>query len=211
MFATSGAVSTERCKRSLLMPFSQLTARWNGFTGSPGWIRMKFLGELNVADANTAAANFRSFLVQLSTLGPAGSSITFDTAVGIYDNDGSQTGEVTLSVVPAAISCTGAGAYAGGAGAVINWTTGAFHLGRKVRGRTFLVPLTQGAFQTDGTLASTVQGNIQSAGVTFANSSPSPVVFSQKPNGSGGVSSLISVISGATVPDRTAILRSRRD
>lgn len=193
------------------MAYTQITARYNGFTGSPGWIRMKFLGALNVADANTAAANFRTFLFSWAALMPNGSSISIDSAVALYDDAGLQTGEITLSSVPAVVPGSSAATYAGGSGAVINWTTGAFHLGRKVRGRTFAVPLTSGAFQTDGTLASSAQGTLQSAANVFAVSSPTPVIFSQKDNGSGGVSSLTSVVTGATVPDRSAVLRSRRD
>lgn len=193
------------------MAYTQLTARYNGFTGAPGWVRMKFLGSLNVADANTAAANFRALILGWNAYMPTGSSMTWDSAVALYDDAGAQTGEITLTAVPAAVSGSSNVAYAGGSGAVINWTTGAFHLGRKVRGRTFAVPLTSAAFQTDGTLISAAQTAIQSAAQTFATSSPTPVVFSEKPNGSGGVSSLTAVVTGATVPDRSAILRSRRD
>jgi hypothetical protein len=193
------------------MAFSQITARYNGFTGAPGWIRMKFLGSLNASDANTAAANFRTFLNSVASNMPTGSSISFDSAVAIYDDDGTQTGEVTLGSVPVVINGGSAAAYAGGSGAVVNWVTNAFHLGRKVRGRTFLVPLTSAAFQADGTLAATFQTTLQAAATAFATSSPTPVILSQKPSGSGGVSSLVTVVTGGTVPDRSAILRSRRD
>lgn len=193
------------------MAYSQLTARYNGFTGAPGWIRMKFLGALNVGDANTAAANFRTFLNSVAAQIPTGAQITFDSAVAIYDDDGTQTGEITLTVIPNAVTGSSAVVYAGGTGAVVNWTTGAFHLGRKVRGRTFLVPLTSAAFQTDGTLAAAVQGSIQANAQTFATSSPTPVILSQKETAGGGMSSLVAVVSGATVPDRSAVLRSRRD
>lgn len=172
---------------------------------------MKFLGALNVADANTAAANFRTFLNALAAYGPTGGSITFDSAAQIYDDLGVQTAEITISAVPAAIALTGAGAYAGGAGAVVNWVTGAFHQGRKVRGRTFLVPLVQIAYQADGTLAATFQSNIQTAAQAFATSSPTPIIFSDKTSKLGVRSTLLAVVTGATVPDRTAILRSRRD
>lgn len=193
------------------MAYTQLTARYNGFTGAPGWIRMKFLGALNVADANTAAANFRAFLASWGAYMPTGSSITFDSAAAIYDDNGTQTGEITLSVVPSGVSGASGSTYAGGAGAVINWTTGAFHLGRKVRGRTFAVPLTSQAFQTDGTLVAAAQTALQTAASAFAVTSPTPVILSQKDNGAGGVNSLVSVVTGGTVPDRSAILRSRRD
>jgi hypothetical protein len=193
------------------MGYSQLTWRWNGFTGAPGWVRMKFLGSLNVADANTAAANMRTWLTSISTLGPTGSSLSCDSTVGIFGDFGDQTGEISLTTIPSAVTCTGTGAYAGGAGAVVNWLTSAFHAGRKVRGRSFLVPLTQGAFQTDGTLLGGVQTSLQAAAQALATSSPTPVVFSKKGPAGGPFTNVTAVVTGATVPDRTAILRSRRD
>jgi hypothetical protein len=172
---------------------------------------MKFLGNLNVADANTAAANMRAFLNVLPAYGPTGASITFDSTVGLYGDFGDQTGEITLSVVPAAVALTGSGTYAGGAGAVVNWVTGTFHAGRKVRGRTFLVPLVGNAFQSDGTLGPTFQAALQAAATTLATSSPTPVIFSKKGPAGGTSTTVTAIVSGATVPDRTAILRSRRD
>lgn len=193
------------------MPYSQLTARYNGFTGAPGWIRMKFFGALTAAEATTAAANWKTFLNSIAAVMPTGSSISFDTTVGLYDDLGAQTGEVTISNPPAAINGSSAVAYAGGAGAVVNWVTNSFHLGRKVRGRTFLVPLTSAAFATDGTLAPAIQGGIQTAGAQFAVSSPQPIISSVKTAPGGVTSGFVSNIIGATVPDRSAVLRSRRD
>jgi hypothetical protein len=193
------------------MPYSQITARYNGFTGAPGWMRMKFSGALTVADANTAAANWRTFLTSMATYAPSGSSITFDSTVGQFSDLGVQTGEVTLSVIPAGVSGISAATYAGGSGAVINWVTNAFHMGRKVRGRTFLVPLTSQAFAADGTLVSTAQTNIQAAGLAFAASTPQPIISSIKTASGGVTSGFVANILGATVPDRSAVLRSRRD
>lgn len=193
------------------MAYSQITARYNGFTGAPGWVRMKFTGALTVAEANSAAANWRTFLNSILTVMPSGSSITIDSTVGQYDDLGQQTGEVTLSVIPASITGSSANAYAGGAGAVINWVTNAFHMGRKVRGRTFLVPLTSAAFQNDGTLDATRQTAIQSAGLVFATSTPQPIISSVKTGAGGVTSGFTANIVGATVPDRSAVLRSRRD
>jgi len=193
------------------MPYTQITARYTGFQGAPGYIRMKFTGALTTAEANSAAANWKTFLSSLALLGPSGSSITFDTAAQTYTDLGVQTGEVSITSVPTPINPLSTKAYAGGSGAVINWLTNGFHLGRKVRGRTFLVPLTSDAFEQNGTLLASTVTNIAAAGVTFAGTTPQPVIVSIKTSGGGVTSGFVSPIVGATVPDRSAILRSRRD
>lgn len=193
------------------MAYTQLTAQYVGFTGSPGWVRMKFQGSLTVADANTAAANFRSFLSNMNVFMPAGSSYTFDSAAQQFDDAGVQTGEITLTTVPSTLSGSGSGSYAGGSGAVVSWTTNAFHLGRRVRGRTFLVPMVASAFTSGGVLQPTTQSSLQAGAAVFASSSPTPVISSHKEQLGGGMSHLTAAVTGATVPNRAAILRSRRD
>jgi hypothetical protein len=193
------------------MPYTQITARYSGFQGAPGYIRMKFTGALTTAEANAAAANWKTFLSSIAVYGPSGSSITFDTAAQEYTDLGVQTGEVSITSVPTPINPVSSAAYAGGSGAVINWLTNGFHLGRKVRGRTFLVPLTSSAFEANGTLINGVVTSITAAGATFATSTPQPVIVSIKTGPGGVTSGFVSPIVGASVPDRSAILRSRRD
>lgn len=193
------------------MAFTQITVRYNGFTGAPGWVKMKFIGKLDQSQANTAAANFRVFLAGIG-LGniPSTASFTFDTVVQTFDGQGKLDGELNLSVVPASVNGTGSGSYAGGAGAVVNWLTDAFVGGKRIRGRTFLVPLANVAFQSDGTLADAFRTSLGAAATTFAASTPQPAVWSQRKLGGSDVNT-IAGMQGASVPDRTALLRSRRD
>jgi len=193
------------------MAFTQLTVRYNGFTGAPGWVKMKFIGQLDQSQANTAAANFRTFLVAIGVGNmPSGSNFSFDSIVQTFDGEGKLDGELSLSTVPANISGTAAGAYAGGAGVVVNWLTDAFVGGKRIRGRTFIVPLVSLAFQGDGTVLDTFRTSLGNAATTFALSTPQPAVWSQRDVGGSKINT-IAGMTGATVPDRVALLRSRRD
>jgi hypothetical protein len=193
------------------MAYTQITVRYNGFTGAPGWVKMKFINSLSQTEANTGAANFRTFLLGVAVGNmPTGSSFTFDSIYQTFDGEGKLNGEGTLSSVPAAINGSGTGAYAGGAGAVVNWLTDAFVGGKRVRGRTFIVPLTQNAFQADGTIADAYRTSLGAAAVTFATSTPQPAVWSVRHLGASPVYTIAGMV-GASVPDRTALLRSRRD
>jgi hypothetical protein len=193
------------------MAFTQLTVRYNGFTGAPGWVKMKFMDNLDVTAANTAAANFRAFLFAIGTANiPTGANFSFDSVAQTFDGTGQLTGELNLTIVPAVITGANNSAYAGGAGVVVNWLTDAFVGGKRIRGRTFLVPLGPSVFAADGTVSDTFRTTLQTAATTFATSTPQPAVWSVRALGASPVYT-IAGMQGATIPDRSALLRSRRD
>lgn len=188
------------------MPFTRITATWNGVGGLPGYSRFRFNGELTTAEATAAASRVRAFFNSILALLPAQVNITWDGVAQIYGVDQVQTGVVSYTP-PALVQGTSINTFSAPTGAVINWLTGFFHNGRQVRGRTFLVPLGGNAFQTDGTLATAAQGTIVSAAATLLGGGP-PLVVS----GGGPPGEFIQVeITGASVPDKGAVLRSRRD
>lgn len=189
------------------MAYTSVTALWSGFTGGPGYTRLKFAGNLSGPAATNCADRMRTFFQALITYLPAGCVVSFSEAAQQFDTTGLLIAEVPISPVPGSITGTGAGAYAGGSGAVINWLTGSVLNGRKVRGRTFLVPLT-GAFFTDGTLAGAAITAITTAATTLQGGSPGLVVASGLVPGTSGSSA---GVTGVSVPDRAAVLRSRRD
>lgn len=193
------------------MAYTQITVQSTGYTGAPGWTKMKFMGSLAPAEASTGAANFRTFLNAAGTTTmPSGATWTFLSAYQTFDSSGALDGEFALTTVPSAVTGAASGAYAGGAGCVVNWLTDSFVGGKKIRGRTFLVPLHSAAFQADGTLADGFKASLQTAANTFALSTPQPAVWSVRDLG-GSIVRTIAGMKGATVPDRAALLRSRRD
>jgi hypothetical protein len=143
--------------------------------------------------------------------------VTISSLVENYDvGTGKLMNEIVMANPPAAVPGTALATtpYAGGTGAVIHWLTGVIFNGRRVRGKTFVVPLAASA-DSDGTLASAVLANVQSAATALANvPSPGLTVWSKQystgtpPVQIGGINAPVDI---AQVPDKIAILRSRRD
>src|SRR4051794_17705287 len=135
---------------------STVTAVWSGFTGAPGYSRFNFQ-ELPNASAVQAAVNaVRALMVTAAPALLTTHSIVVQTLVQHHDlATGDLTGESTAASQPATIvgTVTSTTPYAGGSGFVVNWVTGQFWNGRKVRGRTFIVPAI-GVYSNDGTITS---------------------------------------------------------
>jgi hypothetical protein len=206
---------------------STVTAVWNGFPGAPGYTLFRFAELDTGAKLNAAGAAIRTFFLALTTyMAPTPSQWTVQVTPLVQHHDiatGKLQGESTMGTVPTVNNGTGpAGTvFAGGSGAVIHWTTGATHDGRKIRGRTFLVPLLSNAYSTDGTITPALQTALQNAGnALIADSTTEFGVYSRiwdKKPGDPPVdvppkqtSGLFTPATGCLVPDRSAQLRTRR-
>lgn len=195
----------------------RITAVWNGFTGSPGYTRLSFQGLTDAASLNSAGAAVAAFFTGINPYLRSSWSIQVQGAVQIYDMAlGHLTSEVTMNSVPAAVTGTlpGTQVFAGGAGAHVNWITGLILSGHRVRGRTYLVPMANVA-EADGTLSTASITAIQAAAnALIGGQSGKFSVWSRtfskdpKPIQIGGG---IAPVTSAVVPDKTGILKSRRD
>lgn len=105
------------------------------------------------------------------------------------------------------------GNTAAGVGACIGWTTGGIVQGkkgpRKLRGRTFLVPLALACYDGDGTLTATSLSQLQ----TMANDlqASGPLAVWHRPTTVGGSDGNSYGVVAARVRDKVAFLSSRRD
>lgn len=187
------------------MAYTRITAIWNGATGLPGYTRMKFIGDLDSGGAAAAAARMRAFFLTCAPLIPAAVNITFTEAAQVYDLQSNLTGEVPFTP-PATVQGTASGSFSSPVGMVINWLTGAFSGGRKIRGRTFMVPLGSSAFAVDGSPGSGSVTTVQGAATTLLGGTPALVIQTTSPGTSN-----MTTVNGASVPKRSAVLRSRRD
>jgi len=128
------------------------------------------------------------------------------------------------------LNATGGGSYlsnasagqvmAGASGAVVNWRTGVVRKGRRIKGRTFLVPLKTTVYDEDGTLTSAAIGTINSAAAALINTTGEADlgVYGRptRQRGDDGAMETIpdglwAVATSFNVPDMAAVLRSRRD
>jgi len=101
--------------------------------------------------------------------------------------------------------------WAAPVGAVITWTTGVVRNSRRVRGRTFLVPISSSLFDVDGTLNPTNKSQIETVATGLRAATPDvPLVVYSRPSAPGATDGAMAEVSGHKIPDAAAILTSRR-
>ena len=203
------------------MDILRITAQWSGFTGAPGYSNFHFttdggfwdgglLGDAAQTAADGAATRVAGAFNAARDQLPSGVRVDIQTEAEILNSD---TGEIVgFAEVPAgyAIGNGGTGGWSAASGAVVNWRTNDYRFGRRIRGRTFLVPLAGSAYQSDGTLSTSGRAAVQSFGAEMVGGTGGAEfgVWSRPRNGNGGV---FATVVGYNVPDMAAVLRSRRD
>jgi hypothetical protein len=205
--------------------------RWSGFVGAPGFSVFHFRDYNVGGDGNpitqesaaAAAGRVRNFFNGTKFLFP--NTVTFhvenDVEV-IEDTTGEITGFLSAGNPADVIGEAGVNVgYSAAVGAVINWRTNAVRRGRRVRGRTFLVPLSSSCYENNGSLnASCLTAlNTAAAGLTTTTAQEPELGVYARPhrtrNTDGSWTTVPdgewSFATSFNVPDMTAVLRSRRD
>lgn len=192
-----------------------MTARWTGFSGGPGYSNFFFNsgfmdGGLINDEAELLAGRVRDAFSEISQILPESVRISIDNEVPTIDSDTGVIQSFNSIDPPSQVSGALRDTYAGPAGAVVTWRTDDLRNGRRIRGRTFLVPLQTSVFEGDGTLRNDAISSISDFADTLLGGSLDGDlgVWSRPTDGSGGV---FATVTGYTVPDMAAVLRSRRD
>jgi len=177
--------------------------------------------EQNADAAQTCVTAVGDFAQTIAAHTASGVRLAVQPEVEVVDESNGQVGDIIGTTAPAAVSGPTSGNYAGPSGAVINWLTADVWNGRRVRGRTFIVPLAATAYDAQGTLQSTTITALTGAANTLrAREDVQLSIFRRPIRGkTSGLSDETVVISpggqyrvtSAAVPDKVAILRSRRD
>jgi hypothetical protein len=196
---------------------STVTVIWQGFTGAPGYSHFRFSELVDAAACNAAGAAVRAFFLAQQAVWQT--TWSFQVQPAVQQNDmatGKLTSERAMTTTPAVVNGTAniTSVYEGGSGYVINWLTNAVHNGHKVRGRTFMVPVTGQSFSNDGTISSATATAAQTAAAALMNDTATELVVWQRfwddskpPKQVGGG---LAPVTGVLVPDRAAQLRTRR-
>lgn len=203
------------------MDILRIVAIWSGFFGAPGYSNFHFTTDAGFWDggiigdeaqiaADSAAERIGSALTQLSTVLPSGVTIQTESEADVLNSD---TGELIGNIEVPGYMATGSGSgggYSAASGGVINWRTNDYRFGRRIRGRTFIVPLSGSAYEDDGTLTSSALSTLRGFGsdIIAGGGDPEFGVWSRPRDGSGGV---FATAVSSQVPDMAAVLRSRRD
>lgn len=193
---------------------------WSGTSGGPGLSQMAILGAAGGIwnpDGTQGAVNaVRTFWDSLKSYLPDELRLTVSPVVDDYDEI---TGQLRASFVagaaPNVVAGTSATGYAGGAGLKVTWNTGQIRNGRRVRGSTFIVPIANTVFTSNGTIGTAQMTSINTAAATMlaqlTAAGTSMAVWSRpvtSPVPRGG--SVHEVLTGSC-SSKTAILRGRRD
>lgn len=150
----------------------------------------------------------------------------FDSLKGALPNDVTIVGETEVrqidevtgqlqavgTVVPNPnVTGTVTGGWAGGSGCRFDWQTTIIRFGRRVRGRTYIVPLAAGNYDASGNVSAAVRADFIPKAQSLLsnlglNSTPMCVYSRPQPGRPGLASPVISV----NVPPLAAQLRSRK-
>lgn len=196
----------------------RITTRWTGFTGAPGFTVMHFRdfgGTPPVlSDAQAAVDKVYAFFNAIKAYFPAQVTVQVLGEAEIIEDTNGQLQDILVATTPAAIVGTAGTtvAYAAALGAVVSWRTGLVRNGRRIRGRTFLVPLTSSAFDNTGTLLPAALTVFNAAAVTLRDTTGiADLGVYARPTTTGGTDGEWALITGHSIPDMGSILRSRRD
>ena len=149
-----------------------------------------------------------TFLTSLVGLFPDDLTLQVPNAGDLIEaSTGALTG-VWASGAPSTITGTQTAVFQLGSGIRIKWTTGGIVNRRRVRGSTFLVPASSGAFTTTGRVTSaTISAVTAAAALLLTNAGGDLVIWSRPTTTRVGT---IHPILLPVVPDVPTALRSRR-
>lgn len=165
----------------------------------------------NQSISQLAVDRVRDAMLAGASLFPAGMNWLVQGQVDVLDES---TGDLVDSYN--VTQRTGAGTSASSAfgplpsGLCVTWLTGAFKEGRRVYGRTFLVPVSQNVFDSAGTLSTAALTTAQAFADSMNNAGATDLVFvvwsRPKPDLAGSKHGVV----GSRTADKAAVLRSRR-
>lgn len=185
---------------------SEYRAIWSTPGGGTGYSVFHFQDVVSNTEAQNTADAVRTFFNSLSGIFPDEVTISFDSEVIVMDLAGTLTAVYAVTP-PASVVGINASTYNRAAGARVDWGTGHIVAGRRLTGRTYLVPAGSSVFGLTGEVTSanvTAIGNAAAALIT-ATSSIKPLVVWSRTHG------IAWAATDASVPLKGAILTGRRD
>jgi hypothetical protein len=200
------------------MMIGEVTILWTGLTGLPGTTTLNFFtGAASPIEAKHMTDAADAFASTLITVLGNGTSLQVQPEVKFLDEASGVLDSLAAVSPPPPAHVASASGQVGPlpSGAVIAWATDGVHLrpgalkSRRVRGRTFVVPLALAAYQSDGTITGTIITALSGAASTLVgDASTSFVIWARPVDGAGGASFPVTTWH---ITDQAAVLRSRRD
>lgn len=195
---------------------AKVTINWTGLPGGPGYTNLYFTdisgpSTVDQTLVDSAVSKTDAFLTAVRTRLPT-SIITqvSSTVEAVDETTGALVGFWTGT--PAASAAGGGGGtYSAPVGAVVSWYTSTVRNSRRIRGRTFLVPLATTAYEADGSLLGTYITSLNAAAATLiATGASAELGVWSRPSSKGASDGDWALVTSFRVPDMAAVLTSRR-
>ena len=165
------------------------------------------------ADADVVRTKMGTMKTNIQSLIPSTIQLRVQSDVEVIDTPDGKLLDVfgTASDTTNGGSLPGSEKWAAPVGAVITWNTADIRNSRRVKGRTFLVPIASSLFDVDGTLNPTNMSQIETVATNLrtASSGVELVVYG-RPSAPGATDGTASLVTSHRIPDTAAILTSRR-
>lgn len=182
-----------------------------GFPGAPGYTTFAF-SRSGTASIDGQFEDVKAFWNAMKGSFPSQWSVKLSNEHRVVDEvTGALVDLVPLSGTDGTpvVGTSGTAFGAGVAGAVLSWRTLTNNRGRRVRGRTFLVPMRAAAYGPDGTLDASLAVDLAAAANTALTVPANDFGIWSRPR--AGLGGKFAIATGVTCPDRVSYLRSRRD
>lgn len=197
------------------MNMNRMTMTWSGFSGAPGYTNFHFSAALTPTptELSETAAKVRTFFDSWKGWLPNAVTVNFPSELEEFSTTTGELVDTHAFTAPASVTGIGGSAvFSSAVGACVNWKTNTVVNGRKLRGRTFMVPLQSlPSFDTDGTLNPSARLTMLTACTNFMNNATGLPFFIWHRPTPGASDGAAGSVTATTINDKTAVLRSRRD
>lgn len=182
----------------------QIRTVFSGLGGLPGYNQMYFDA---AGDAQDHSNYVRAFWEAMTAVVPIGWKYTIDADVSTLNDSTGQLVSVEATVPLIQSGPGGNASYTAGAGACVGWVCNEVHGSKRLRGRTFVVPLLGLAYDETGTIQTAALSGIRAAATALLTSGDFGV-WGRPVNGANG---LFGLAVATNTRDKVAWLSSRRD
>lgn len=188
------------------MQLNRVIVSWSG--GSVAGLAanvLHYAGDVGAPNSGLIKAAYDAVKANL----PNNVTVTIPNTGDVIEDTTGELLDVWTSTGGGTVTGTASPAQAAGVGACITWRTGGIINGRKLRGRTFLVPYAAAAYDQDGTL--TANGKTFTDAFATAMMASGPLAVWHRPTTPGGSDGNSYGVVLPITHDKVAFLSSRRD
>lgn len=199
------------------MSLQRVRCLWSGWPGQPGYTN--FYTSISIA----SVAPFVTFFNTIKGNLPSGLTITVPGSGDIVNTETGLLSGVWSAPGNGAVTGSSVGNYAGPAGCVVEWLTQGIVAGRRVLGKTYIVPLAAAAFQNDGTISEAEKPTFTNAAAALVTALGNTFLVWSRPFTPGPNNPPVGQpghkepragtawpVIGSRFPDMAAVMRSRR-